>query len=1057
MKRCLSPAHLLLLDRRSFVRNPFATLPPRRPFGYSSRTRHLGRRPVQDRPSWNRRQFSVGIQHPVVDRQLLEDFIRLKPKKCPVPRSKEKNPEAWISLLDRYLPPSLRGSSEDTVTGPVHEPPSEMTRKSFMQTLDLANLLFSARLSADLDLLAHLGFKLNNWPAVYALLSRLLDAADTLKELSLPLQCGVIEDWSSSSGLSLDQLTDQRLSSSPQLTRQSSKIALVPGLTTLDAFTERPFAQDHSKSCMAEVWQSLGSIVLSAADASPNESKLAMSYVYRILARLHHSGIVSDRVYKYTSPDAHQANFRPPGMHLLSTHIMNVLSDTAWLVHEAEVAAKAVAAGEDPPFLPVKMGIKELGHEIWLEFILWCCVEHGHIKEGVWLIDQLKTRTGQLVWKFQSWKPLLQNPEALRDTKIDREASWHHRPESVDHAPLLRKRNSPPATFNGLGKRTLSVEVAIALLDNLPNLVYLGLGFRGVHAGALLRSINSLQFAIAPTSNDVLLPTTKATNWLTVRVIESGGLNPEADPQVFEDFLKATPCVVPPWSSGMCPVDEESLDRLCPSQLYDDTSALVGLIEYNLRFSSARRLCGDALNIFAMLQTVIDASKMQRINDFFSSRMDHPSASFPSSHIGSLDTLRPFDSSIPQVSNVTFAGLLDLITVSRAYAFGEWLLFSDDIDGPAIPPSAYKDQALAPSIIRFAAATKNNALCESVVESLSQPISSNTLRALLNFRIAMHQWDLVAPMLEYLRDYRSKSWGHSNVAALAAEIIRLDHTIQQQQSSDLASMATDATKANLEQATDILRRTLTGEFNELSHRTTPRFQERSLSAFQRLFLSLPASISPSLREITQSTSLPSVTKRITTPRNAALPYIPSPAFHLILSAVVDTQGSAAGKRLWDRWCLDIKSPTLRRLHEGGIPRFYLHHERNRAKGDPHFDPVYFKQVQKKAVIPNPNTVRIIAQAAVREYTESENARLQMTQTFSSTSAAAISPSSQGKRTNNPAEQILEFCIQKFDAFGLRRREINREVGGLVYKKQREGVKKWKKKKQQMECDAAVTA
>jgi hypothetical protein len=912
--------------------------------------------------------------------------------------------------------------------------------------MELAYFLFHARANLNLDLLTHLGFRSNDWAAVYTLLGRLLDTAEALKEISLLPARGFVDELASNSGVSLDQLTSQHISFIPRPRASSTKSASVARLTSLDVLTRAPFAQYHRKRLMAEVWKSLGSIVLAAADASPNDSKLAMSYVYRILARLHHSGAVSERVYKYTDPDKHQATPRPPGMHLLSVQILDILSNEAWIMHQAEIAAKAAAAGQDSPFLSLKPNLKELGHEIWLEFILWCCVEDGHIEEGIWLVEQMTTRRGEIAWKFKDWKALLQDPESLHRMKIDQEVTWHHDPGSAHVAPWRRKRAETPPVFHGLGRRVISMEIVSALLDNISNVIYLGLGSRGLRASSFIRHVSRLQSTITPIWRESnLLPTTKEINWLTVRVMESGGLDPKADPQMFDDFLRVTPCLVPPWSSDMCPVDEESLAQLHPSHLYDDTSAFTGLIEYNLRYYCSQRLLGDASNMFTMLQEVIDASKIRRIDEFFSASMEPSDENVLSEFQDDQPPLRFFESSIPHISNVTLAELLDLITICRAFSFGEWLLFSDDIDGPTVPATAYGDQALAPSILRFAAATKNHSLGESVITSLQSPLSLNTLRALCNYRIAMHQWDLVIPLLRYMRDYRLMSWAHSNIAALGAEIIRLEK---------LPKKKNPGAETDLSQAKEILLRILTGEFHENPHtKRKPNYQHRVLLAFTLLFSRIS---SPSLREIAGH-----VYDDRLVPKSNHM-YIPPAPFHVLLSAVVETQGSSAGQNLYKRFCVNLDPPTLRRIREGGVSHLYQSPERNRDKGDPHYDFQYHSHLRKKIVLPNPNTVRIIAREAVREYeqacaaenqaigtallNEKETAMETMTyhtvpapQTDNHDLPNPLSSSVPGSDTaTGPAarkaqvEAILFSCIKRFGSMGMSDREITREVGGLVY-------------------------
>ncbi|KAL3469248.1 hypothetical protein BJX99DRAFT_241796 [Aspergillus californicus] len=763
MTRCLASATLLCLHRMSCCR-PHV----RRGFRSSS--------PAVSRSGWGlpwTRQFSAHVHSQVFDSQFIEELGPPSYRQCPISPVYEKRPERYISKLDDYL---LTG--ERSTTKPDS---SEISQNPFLETIELTNLLFHARDKLNLDLLAHRGIVLNDWSAVYALLNRLLDVAEKFREFSPPLR-GKIEEWASASRLSLDQLTGQALADqeafSPPSRPQTLEGRRVSQSYTLDDITNRPSARFHYMYVMAEFWKCLGSIVLDAADAPSIESNLAMSCVHRVLARLHHSGVISERVYQYTIPGSYQIAFRPPGMHLLSTHIMDVLSDAAWMEHEAEVAAKAAANKQDSPYFPVRMGIKGLGHEIWLEFILWCCVEHGHIKEGAWLIDQMKTRTGDKVWKFQSWKPLLQDKELLRKTKVNQEVSWYQ-PDSVGNTHQPQKRGDPPLPFHGLGRRTISVEVVAALLDNIPNLVRQEMGLWVLHIDDACGIFRNLKFAIGYTENTKRSPTAKATNWFFTRLIQTNQLAPEVNTRTAQNLIRLIRYTVPHWNhSHLYPVDEASLEQLSPSQIYDDTSAFLGVLEYLLLYYSRRRLFDDVLHTFAMFQAVVDSTKQRRI-EFFSQRMELSDAEMPlenTSNLPSLGSLEP----IPQLSHATLAKILDLTTRWRAFTFGEWLLFSDDVDGPTIPPSAYGHQALAPSILQYAAATNNRSLGEEVIQSLTPPISLNTYRSVMNFRITMHQWSSAILMLEYIRENRSKTWGHGNISFIVAEIIRLDHTRQNQ-------------------------------------------------------------------------------------------------------------------------------------------------------------------------------------------------------------------------------------------------------------------------------------
>ncbi|KAL4800469.1 hypothetical protein BDV19DRAFT_353083 [Aspergillus venezuelensis] len=978
---------------------------------------------------------SIDAKRPGFDIEFLNSLTKV-PTRI-VPEWKGKKVKPWISVLEKFL----ARSSDDATAQSTDEESQSITPDSFARIVSLAHHLNVARSELNRDLLAHIGFKSKDWLKVYDTLSRLLDAVDALDQ-AFTQRLGAIEDWTRSSGLSLDQLTDQDLKTPPQPLGNLP----IDDLDGLDASTYRPLARDYHMLLMAEVWKSLGTITIFALDTSPAKSQLAMTVVYRILARLHHAGQVSDRVYKYSTPDRYQNTFRPPGLNLLYSNIMDVLSDTAWKVHEADVAAKAAAVGQDAPFLPARIDLKELGHEIWLEFILWSCVEHGHIREGVWLTNLLM---GRKHWNFKSWEPFLRDEQALRNTKLRREVSTWSSPESADATPQALKRTDPPLPFHGLGKGTISTEVVAALLDNLPNFVYMGMRSSGIQVVDLFHQVNNLKSAIEPpleSSDTKFLPTTSSSNWLAIRLLETGGLNPEADPQMFDEFLHLTPHVVPPWSNSS--VEENELARLEPSQLYDETTAFTGMMEYNLRYHSLKRFCGSALNLFATLQEVIDTCKLRRVGDFFSSQAQDDSTTFPCNKPAVSD-LTPVDSSMPQLSNVTIAHLFDLLTISRAFAFGEWLLVSDDIDGPTVPASSYGDQSLAPSLLRFAAATKNNIVGETVIRALAQPLSLNTVRALLNYRILMHEWDHVIPTLTHVRDNYAKTWSHSNIAAITAEIIRLEHTLLELDESDpkVYELETD-----LAEAKKVLYRILFGEFDETPWRSraNTRFQAHTLISFTRLYRQL---LSPTLHEIADSVQESEYTPKY------RLPFIPSTCFHLVLVATVETHGILAAKTLYKRFCVSYSSPEFSRLVAGGLTRFYKKAERDFQQGDPDFDAQYFHHLNKKMVFPNPNTVRIITQAAVREYqaalaamdreeqampgpfklgqedsiVDSDNQATPQDSQF--TSEADRFPSS---RPLSPEERLdkarktLVFCIRRFQVFRMNDAEIAREVGEELY-------------------------
>lgn len=1018
MKRCLCPGNLPNPGRRALC--SFHSL--HRPVASCQHKSHLFlRKELPSRRQWSRPVSSKrgGDDRPTnrgLDPSTPQYHVLARHPHCPVrSREKQRDPNAWIPFLERYLAP----------------PADAETETLYARSRGLAFDLAYARFYGKCDPIAHLGFGLDRWTDVYALLGQLLDAIDVLRDFAPRSPLSTL-DWGGDSGLLIGETVTLRhmrqdLVQNKQNSPKSSSGMAIP---SLDELTYRPYAEDLSRLLMAEVWQSLGFIILEAADRTPEETMLGISYVFRILARLHHSGLVSDNVYKYRRPDAHQVTFRPPAMYLLSTNIMSVLSETAWRAHEAETIAKAAAMGEESSYFPFKMGVRDLGPEIWFELILWCCAEHGYVKEGLWLLERMKDRTGDLSWNFESWKPLLNDQGvAINQTKIDSEEFWRRPGPDV---PVQQGSTS----FRGLARRTISLEVVLSLRDCLANYVYLGLGHRGLTPSKYLRLVSRFNGLInIPKPEEGPQPTIKESNWLTVRSLESAGLDLNADPQAFEEILRSTPYVEPPWNDKS-PQIERDLERLASSQLYDDTSVFLGLIEYNIRSYCMKRQSGQAFEFFSWLQEVVDSSKSRHITRFLEQVGRSEPHNLPLPDMEDLMSQKWLESSTPQVSNATYADLLDLATTSKAFPFAEYLLFSPDVDGPPIRRGEYGNQTLAPSIIRLAATIRNTALYRQVVTSMRQPYSLNTLRALINYAVIRGEWDRVVPMLEFVRDNRLKSWGHSNVTALAGSILRMNKALQ----NPAGNMTLEERHSHLAKAKHLLLRILNGEFNDLSERTANnKFQQRAVRNIHRVLLSIPGP----LAEIASKSRLARYQFRFH--KNSEItsgnfPYIPSVAFHNLLLAVVEVHGCSAGKRFFEQWCLDPASPTFKRFHEGGITRLYEASERNPLKGDPHFDHAWFTQVYQKATIPNLNTVRIITQAAVREYSRwRQGLANQLKETIPTTAdadadielAASSSPPSPSPIPTNEKqetpEQVLDFCVHQFKILRLPEDEINRET------------------------------
>lgn len=959
------------------------------------------------RPDPNRARGYSSVHSTPRSRALPLQYYALAPSpKIPINVWQRKSNKAWIEWLEKYLPPELRKFSS-----PDH---NEVASGDILaQGRELLHILHYARKHKK-DPLVFLGFQLNRWPAVHALLSLLLDAADSVHRERVPRGPVSNLDWGSAHGMSLAEVTfvhPRQKNAAPVkawVNRNST-----PGID-LDTLTARPFANELSHMLVGQVFLSLGEIILHAADQPSEKSRAALSCVFRILARLHHLDLIPDRIYRYVSPDDNETTFRPPGMHLLANHIMQTLSDAAWVDHEAELIAK----GDESPFISFKMIRRELGPEIWLEFVLWCCVEHG-VREVEELLKRIVSQAGPNAWHFQSWKPLLRNPEAVWNTNINSEDFWR--------CPTNQERSSTQnksTMFHGLGRRTISSEVVMSIIDSMTNQTYSGMAWRGLSPSHVIPNANYVRSMISQGSENKHEPTTKAMNAFAIRLIESGTIVAHSDPYTFDEFLSSIPNTVPPWDTST--FDEKELGLLSQHQIYNETSAFAGLLEYNIQLFAGLGKSDLALNAFKKLLNVVDESKRQHIIKSFELINRPDGGNLPTFNANYPPVQEAVKSCIPQISKVTLAKLLDAARASENYVFADWLLFSDDIDGPTIPPSAYGDQVLAPSLLRYATETGNKELHTQVVRSLAQPLSLNMLRALINSRIAMGEWDNVVELFSFIRDNRAKSWGFSNISTLATSILTTEHRIRRGQS--IGEAPTPNVIQSLSRAKGILLRILNGEFDTPQHIKSDNYYQLVVYSLRRLFKDIPGPLS----DIARKSKL-----RKPPPTQVPFPILPTEPFNDFFSAVVNIHGSITGFHLWRKWLVDRKDLESRRTHQGGVKRLYTKSERDPARGHQVFDHEWFNRIQMKIVYPNINTVKILARKAVEEYSALADEHELIHNTMAEYQQQGEenqneTPSHQhakppASKTEKALERVLDFCVLRSKELKATDEEINLET------------------------------
>lgn len=337
-----------------------------------------------------------------------------------------------------------------------------------------------------------------------------------------------------------------------------------------------------------------------------------------------------------------------------------------------------------------------------------------------------------------------------------------------------------------------------------------------------------------------------------------------------------------------------------PSYVLDGSAAALGLLHRAIRAYARMENTAGALQAFEQLQSLTDSNKRRSLEEFFRSMRNQTEQSTDESGIfDSKVSGIDYPSFYPQVPSTILAALLDLSTRSQAYDFGNWLLYSEDIDGPIISPSLYGDRLLAPAIIRFGTATRDKALLARIIEVQSRRskeggsrLPDEILVAFINSQIENRRWDSVDNILKYLGD-RNHGWGTQTVAVLARELLRHELPIQGQTGNE----------ESFSQAKKIFRALLQGLYGQPSHGTYLELNG---------LLGVVSCVSPSWAQYCASLFS----------RSGVQPLrLPTPCFNTLLEGVVDAYGSIHGKHVWDVWCEDLADGLPRNpRHPGGIPR-----------------------------------------------------------------------------------------------------------------------------------------
>jgi len=650
-----------------------------------------------------------------------------------------KDPKAWISLLEPVLPRQLRSEG-------FHD---AVQQNADLTAEEVSVIIARARYRGPkkLDILLSLADQ-GRWRAVVWLVTFMVDKLwkgnpqDRIYAASGP--------WSGVGNLEehLETPAILPISSSTSTTNKTDLDQLLHDEHPLGEGSGRESTAGHE--ALGQIWQSLGNMIIKDA----TESTSIRLEILEILALLHNRGIMPKTIYNYTPAQDQTALRQPPTLHLLSSHIFTSLSDAAWRAHEKRVVEEAhLKGGPNSGVRPEVAGsvyrvrVGGLRHEVWLELILWACLQGGWLPYGAAVLEAAIAAPRPHDWTALSWRELIDPPVKAGQ---ERTINWEEVGYMVDTGGYA----DSPDTLQQQAKvaRTVTSEVVTAYLDGLISLVEVGVGRRGNAASIVVEYASKIKRFLLTRCNLGL----EATSWdaIVQRIIESQTINIADSPGLASKILSLSSSYGEEIKTNNSPTRDEQWQPLSP-YLIDGTAAILGIM-HRIILAHVRR--GDlqaALRFFEYLQSKVDHNKKIALVDFFTKlHQTQPQQGSKIDFVGSHPGL-DYPTFFTQVPATTLAQFLDLITDAGMEDFGRWLLYSKDPDGATIHKGYYSNPVVAPALVRFATAFRDQDLLAAVLRAVKASayerdryLAAPLLLAIMDSQLQLHNYPQCAATLE---------------------------------------------------------------------------------------------------------------------------------------------------------------------------------------------------------------------------------------------------------------------------------------------------------------------
>lgn len=671
--------------------------------------------------------------------------------------------------VDQYLPARFRQD---------HDQASKQDASDeHLDAADAARYMLSQSEHHNQTILYALAVSQGRWRAAVWLVEHLLKRFGAESPRSTRSR-HLMQQWSVEGDL--DELTMDPISFVEKHDRYTSephlKASASPSLEHLTDDEPENLSQDEKLrvDILGMIWFTIGRMVSVFATEHPVSGGDLRPEVLEMIALLHHYELMPKSIYSYLPVESEDAIQQPPTLHLLSSRIMTALSDATWRAREHSALEAAQNAGpeyqHEGPEVPgssYRVRVTAVKPEIWLELMLWSCLHGGWIKEGVMLLTRLTQRDGrEKQWRPISWRESLHaaipfgNSELLDWDSIkyiyDNRAA-----ATMDHVDMTGVRL----------EKTVSSEVVDAYIDALVSIADLGVGSRGVSLTFIVRSLRSLREFLQRANLNL---GGGSWNALVLRIADTVGTTGDQG----AGWVSKISSLAPRFGQELHARRSTSL----PPYINEGSAAILGLLHRALRDVIREGNFERALGVFRSLQERIDDDKNRSLHDFFENRRSDSGANRPRSN-KELFTSNfagiehpALDTQIP--ANI-LAEFMGLVVDSKAFGFGHWMLFSEDVDGPIIPERFYHDPAIASALIRYAVATDNLSFLTKVINRCSQAdgratraVPLGVLQSFLDAQIELRRWSNVEQILGHMENDENLTWSVTNLANMLRSLVK---------------------------------------------------------------------------------------------------------------------------------------------------------------------------------------------------------------------------------------------------------------------------------------------